>query len=84
VEPTAGDLLSTTYKPAAACGERSQAIGESWGKPRGRLDWRGGYAASNRTQEDLKPALEKAQPREAPLEVEVVQLQQGQPAPLAV
>jgi hypothetical protein len=60
VELAASWLLSTAYKPAVTCGERSQAIGESWGKPRGRLDWRGGFAASNRTQEDLKPAMEKA------------------------
>jgi hypothetical protein len=26
VEPTAGDLLSTTYKPAATCGEKPQEI----------------------------------------------------------
>jgi hypothetical protein len=51
----------------------------------GCQSWRGGYAAGYKTQKDLRPtASGKAQPREAPLVVEVVQLQQSQPAPLAV
>jgi len=51
----------------------------------GCQSWRGSYAAGYKTQKDLRPnASRKAQPQEAPLDVEVVQLQQGQPAPLAV
>jgi hypothetical protein len=51
----------------------------------GCQSWRGGYAAGYKTQKDLRPtASGKAQPREEPLEVEVVQLQQSQPTTLAV
>ena len=75
VEPTASCLLSTAYKSAETCRERPQAIGDSWRRPRGRRDWRGGYAAGDETQADLRPAASgKAQPQETPLEVEVVQL----------
>jgi hypothetical protein len=86
VEPMAGDLLCTAYKPAEARREKPQAIGDSWRRrPRGRLSWRSDYAAGYKTQKDLRPAaLQKAQPREAPLDVVVVQLQQSQPAPLVI
>jgi hypothetical protein len=51
----------------------------------GCQSWRGGYAAGFKMQKDLRPtASRKAQPREAPLEVVVVQLQQSRHAPLAV
>jgi len=51
----------------------------------GCQSWRGGYAAGYKTQKDLRPtASGKAQPREAPLDVVVVQLQQSQPTTLAV
>jgi len=51
----------------------------------GCQSWRGGYAAGYKTQKDLRPtASRKAQPREAPLEVEVVQLQQSCPAVLII
>jgi hypothetical protein len=55
-----------------AARSRRRCTTELLRRSRGRRSWRGGYAASNRTQEDLRPAaLGKAQPREAPLEVVV-------------
>jgi len=87
VEPAASCLLSTAYKPAEARHKWPQAVNrrlveEAARAPglerrlcRLRRDARG----------DLRPAASgKAQPREAPLEVVVVQLQQSQPASLAV
>jgi len=44
----------------------------------GCQSWRGGYAAGYKTQKDLRPTVSrKAQPREAPLIVVVIQLQQS-------
>jgi hypothetical protein len=76
--------LHTSRRLHAARSRRRYAT-ELLRRLQGRRSWRGNYAVSNRTQEDLRPAASgKAQPREAPLEVVVVQLQQSQPASLAV
>jgi len=86
VEPAAGSCcpLHKSRRRHAARSRRRYTT-ELMRMSQGRQSWRGSYAAGYKTQKDLRPvASGKAQPREAPLEVEVVQLQQSQPTTLVV